>query len=121
MSKINIKRKNWLKKKKRTKKSLGSLGLYPRLIVFKSNRHIYSQLVDDNKKITVLSASSIDKEFNKTKCTNKSDLSKQIGYSIAEKMKKNKINKIIFDRNGYLYHGRIKVLAEAIREKGIQI
>ena len=121
MSKISLKRKNWLKKKFRTKKSLSNLGLLPRLVVYKSNRHLYSQLVDDNKNVTILSASSLDKSFNKDNCKNKMDLSKEVGFNISEKMKKNKITKIVFDRNGYLYHGRVKALAEAVREKGIEI
>ena len=102
MSKIHLKRKNWLKKKFRTKKSLGVLGQLPRLVVFKSNKHFYSQLVDDNNNKTILSASSKDRDFKIDNC-------------------KNKIDKIIFDRNGYLYHGRVKAAAEAIREKGIKI
>ena len=121
MSRTSIKRKSWLKKKTRTKKSLGVLGNYYRLVVFKSNKHIYGQLVDDNKNVTILSASSLDKSFNKDNCKNKMDLSKEVGFNISEKMKKNKITKIVFDRNGYLYHGRVKALAEAVREKGIEI
>ena len=121
MARTNIKRKNWLRKRVRTKLSLGRLGNYPRLVIFRSNKHIYSQLLDDEKNITILSSSSIDKDFDNKKCKNKIDLSKQVGYNIAEKMKKNKIDKIIFDRNGYLYHGRVKAAAEAIREKGIKI
>ena len=65
MSKMNINRKNWLKKKIRTKKSLGVLGNFYRLIVFKSNKHIYGQLVDDNNNVTILSSSSIDNNINK--------------------------------------------------------
>lgn len=121
MSKIDLKRKNWLKKKNRTKKSLGVLGKYPRLIVFKSNKHIYLQLVDDNKNTTIFSSSSKDKGFNSKDCKTKTDLSVSVGNDIAEKMKKNKIKKAIFDRNGYLYHGRVKAIADAIREKGINL
>ena len=121
MARTHIKRKSWLKKKYRTKKSLGMLGKYPRLVVYRSNKHIYSQLVDDNKYITILSVSSNDKSFDKSKAKSKIDLSKMVGFQIAEKIKSNKIKKVIFDRNGYPYHGRIKALAEAVREKGIEI
>ena len=69
MSKTHIKRKNWLKKKVRTKKSLGALGKFPRLIVFKSNKHFYSQLLDDNNSVTMLSSSSKDKALLKA-CAN---------------------------------------------------
>ena len=121
MSKVNIKRKNWLKKKVRTKKSLGVLGKLPRLVVFKSNKHIYAQLLDDNKSKTILSSSSLDKNVLKDikKSTSKTDVSKIVGHSIGEKIIKSKKKNILFDRNGYKYHGRVKALADAIREKGV--
>ena len=120
---MNIKRKNWLKKKTRTKKSLGVLGSFYRLVVFKSNKHIYGQLVDDNKNVTLLSSSSNDSTINKKniKIKNKVEISKDVGLLLAEKIKDKKIKKIIFDRNGYRFHGRVKAMAEAIREKGINI
>ena len=119
MAKTNIKRKAWLKKRNRTKKSLGALGVFPRLVVFKSNKHIYSQLIDDNKNVTILSSSSLQKDFNSTSSKSKTDISKEVGIDLAVKMKKNKIDKIVFDRNGYLYHGRIKALAESLRKNGL--
>ena len=123
MSKTNIKRTNWLKKKVRTKKSLGNLGKYPRLIIFRSNKHIYGQLVDDSSNTTILSSSSKDKklmtEIKKNK--NKIEQSKVVGFDLAEKIKKNKIEKIIYDRNGYRFHGRVKVIADTIKENGIKI
>ena len=123
MSRISVKRKSWLKKKARTKKSLGVLGNYYRLVVFKSNKHIYGQLVDDNKNVTLLSSSSHDNSINKKdlKEKNKTEISKNVGYMLADKIKDKKIKKIIFDRNGYRFHGRIKAMAEAIKEKGINI
>ena len=121
MAKTNLRRKSWLKKKNRTKKSLGVLGKYPRLIIFRSNKHIYCQLIDDNSNLTMMSSSSKDKGFPNDKCSSKIDLSKEVGSSMADKIKKQKIKKVIFDRNGYLYHGRVKAFVEAVREKGIQI
>ncbi len=123
MSKTNIKRTNWLKKKVRTKKSLGNLGKYPRLIIFRSNKHIYGQLVDDSSNTTILSSSSKDKKLISTikKNKNKIDQSKVVGSDLAEKIKKNKIDKIIYDRNGYRFHGRVKVIADTIKENGIKI
>tara|TARA_Y100000590_G_scaffold455000_1_gene602827 strand:- start:285 stop:656 length:372 start_codon:yes stop_codon:yes gene_type:complete len=123
MSKTNIKRTNWLKKKVRTKKSLGDLGKYPRLIVFRSNKHIYGQLVDDNNNTTILSSSSKDKKLISAikKNKNKIDQSKIVGSDLAEKIKKNKFDKIIYDRNGYRFHGRVKVIADTIKESGIKI
>jgi len=121
MAKTSIRRKAWLKKRVRTKLSLGILGKYPRLVIFKSNKHIYGQLIDDNAHATLLSASTKDKDLAKDLATisTKVEESKIVGYSLAEKIKSKKIDKIIYDRNGYRYHGRVKAIAEAIREKGI--
>jgi len=123
MSKMNIKRKNWLKKKARTKKALGVLGNHYRLVIFKSNKHIYGQLVDDIKKETLLSYSTQDNsmDMKDIKIKSKVESSKYVGYGLAEKIKEKKIKKIIFDRNGYRFHGRVKAIAEAIKEKGITI
>ena len=121
MAKTNNKKTNWKKKRIRTKRSLGVLGKYPRLVVFKSNKHIYSQLIDDINSKTILSSSTLDKKMvTKMKALNsKIEQSIAVGDDIADKIKENKIKKIIYDRNGYIYHGRVKALAEAIRKKGI--
>ena len=121
MAKTNKNRTMWLKRRTRTKKALGVLGKYPRLIVFRSNKNIYVQLVDDNEQKTILSSSTIDKNIKSklNKISGKIDMGKEVGYDIASKLKKNKIDKLVFDRNGYRYHGRVKAIAEAIREKGI--
>ena len=118
-----MKRKNWIKKKSRTKKSLGVLGKYLRLVVFKSNKHIYGQLFDDNKNITVLSSSSNDNNFNKKEflSKNKVDVSKEVGFLLGDKIKDKKIKKVIFDRNGYRFHGRVKALVDSVKAKGIEI
>ena len=114
-------RQSWIKKKRRVKNNL-SLHKYPRLIVFRSNVHISAQVFDDGKKITLFSTSSYDKDI-KSKVANKtkSEKSQIVGEMISEKMKKHKIKKVIFDRNGYKYHGRVKILANAVRENGISI
>ena len=95
----------WQKKRQRTKYRImqKNIGNHPRLVVFRSNVHIYAQLIDDEKHITVLSASSIDKSLTKSidKAANKCEKSKIVGISIAEKIKNAKIKRIIFDRNGY--------------------
>ena len=120
MSKTNIKRKNWVKKKTRTKKSLGVLGKYHRIVIFKSNKHIYGQLIDDSKNITILSSSSKDNDFN-SKAKTKSDVSKEVGLLLGDKLKNKKIKKVIFDRNGYRFHGRVKAFVDGVKEKGIEI
>ena len=123
MAKTSIRRKAWLKKRVRTKLSLGILGKYPRLVIFKSNKHIYGQLIDDNAHATLLSASTKDKDLAKDLATisTKVEESKIVGYSLAEKIKSKKIDKIIYDRNGYRFHGRVKVIADTIKESGIKI
>ena len=115
----------WQKKRQRIKYRImqKNIGNYPRLVVFRSNANIYAQLVDDEKNITVLSASSIDTSLKQSidKASNKIEKSKIVGESLSEKIKNAKIERIIFDRNGYKYHGRVKVLAEAIRSAEIII
>ena len=121
MAKTNIKRKNWLRKKVRTRNSLGIIGKYPRLVVFKSNKHIYGQLIDDNKGHTLLSCSTMDKKIldGLKSAKNKIDQSKIIGSELAKKIKASKIKKIVYDRNGYRYHGRVKAIADSMRENGV--
>ena len=119
-----IKHKRELKKK-RLKYHLKQKNInnVPRLVVFRSNNNIFAQLVDDENNNTILSVSSIDMKLKGAieKAKSKIEKSKIVGNTIAEKMKKANIDKIIFDRNGYKYHGRIKAVAEAIRSLEIQI
>ena len=91
----------------------------PRLCVFRSNKGIYAQIIDDEKKITVVSASSLDKDLKLTNGSN-IEAAKVVGKSIAEKAKKANITTVVFDRGGYLYHGRVKALADAARENGLE-
>ena len=115
----------WQKKRQRIKYRIRQKNIsnHPRLVVYRSNTNIYAQLVDDEKNETVLSASSIDKSLKKSfdKAANKIAISKIVGESLAKKIKDANIERIIFDRNGYKYHGRVKVLAEAIRSAEIII
>lgn len=90
----------------------------PRLCVFRSNTNIYAQIIDDEKGITLVSASSLDKELN-LKNVNIEAASK-VGESVAKKAVKAGIKKVVFDRGGYLYHGRVKALADAARENGLE-
>ena len=115
----------WQKKRQRIKYRImqKNIGNYPRLVVYRSNANIYAQLVDDEKNITVLSASSIDKDLKQAieKAESKIAMSKIVGESLAKKIKDSKINKIIIDRNGYKYHGRVKALTEAVYSADIII
>ena len=101
--------------KMRIRKIVNGSAERPRMTVFRSNKQIYVQLIDDQAGHTILSASSKDDE----KVT-KLEQAKKVGKSVAEKAKEAGIENVVFDRNGYLYHGRIKALAEAAREGGLK-
>ena len=107
--------------KQRIKKVVSGTPEYPRLSVFRSNKEIYAQLIDDNLGKTILSASSRDKEILKEKSSNKTETASIVGKYIAVLAVKNGISKVRFDRNGYLYHGRVKALADGVRDGGIKL
>lgn len=88
----------------------------PRLTVFRSNSQIYAQVIDDTKGVTLASASSLGVKDKMTK----SEKAALVGKAIAEAAKKAGVNEVVFDRNGYLYHGRVQSLADAAREAGLQ-
>lgn len=90
----------------------------PRLCIFRSNQHIYAQLIDDERGKTLLAVSDV--ELKKSAKTKKLAIAAEIGKLIAQKAIENKIEKVVFDRGGYKYHGTIKVLADAVREGGLK-
>lgn len=104
--------------KYRIRKTVKGTSDSPRLCVFRSNNEIYAQLIDDKAGKTLMSASSGDKTVKAAK-TNKSEKAKMVGKIIAEKAVSAGISSVIFDRNGYLYHGRVKSLADGAREGGL--
>ena len=116
MSKKTLIKRN--KIKKRIRKVVFGTKDKPRLTVFRSNKEIYAQLIDDSVSKTIVAASSKDKDL-KLKTTNKIEVSKIVGDAIGKKAIKVGIKNISFDRNGYLYHGRVKSLAEGAREAGL--
>ncbi|MFT4804452.1 MAG: large subunit ribosomal protein L18 [bacterium] len=103
--------------KRRIRKIISGTPTKPRLSVYRSNKEIYAQLVDDVNGVTLASVSSRDKEI---KADTKVGAAAAVGKSIAEKAVKVGVETIAFDRNGYLYHGRVKVLADAARESGLK-
>ena len=103
----------------RIRKTMMGTSATPRLCVFRSNTGIYAQIIDDETKTTLCSASSLDKDL-KIKNGSNVEAAKVVGASIAKKAKDAKITKVVFDRGGYLYHGRVKALAEAARENGLE-
>ena len=92
----------------------------PRLNVFRSNSNIFAQIIDDSEGKTLVSASSIDKEL-KLENGGNIEAATKVGELIAKRAKKAKITKVVFDRGGYLYHGRVKALADAARENGLEM
>ncbi|REE80411.1 large subunit ribosomal protein L18 [Lutibacter oceani] len=104
--------------KHRIRKIVFGTATQPRLSVFRSNKEIYAQLVDDNAGTTLVSVSSRDKEIEAT--GSKTEVAKSVGKSIAEKAIKSGVETVSFDRNGFLYHGRVKALADAAREAGLK-
>ena len=103
----------------RIRKDLKGTADRPRLNVFRSNANISAQIIDDEKGVTLVSASTLEKELKVTNGGNV-EAAKVIGAEIAKRAKKAKITKVVFDRGGYLYHGRVKALAEAARENGLE-
>jgi len=114
------KRERRLKIKQRIRKRINGTNERPRMSVFRSNKQIYVQLVNDLTGETVVSASSKNKEVADKKNINKSEQAKLVGKLVAERSLAKGINSVVFDRNGYLYHGRIRVLAESAREGGLK-
>jgi len=103
--------------KNRIRKKISGTAELPRLAVYRSNKYIYAQLIDDVSALTLASASSKEKAVAGS--GTKSDQSKAVGALIAEKAKAKNIQQVVFDRGGYLYHGRVKALADGAREAGL--
>jgi large subunit ribosomal protein L18 len=94
----------------------------PRLAIFRSVAHIYAQVIDDAKGITIVAASSSEKGSGENKVTGGNvAAAKEIGKRVAERAKEKGITRVVFDRGGYLYHGRVKALADAAREAGLEL
>ncbi|BBH24013.1 50S ribosomal protein L18 [Paenibacillus baekrokdamisoli] len=115
------KNKARLKRHLRVRKKINGTTQRPRLSVFRSSKHIYAQLIDDVLGVTVASASTLDKEIAE-QVTNGGNIeaARKIGELIANRAKAKGVEQIVFDRGGYLYHGRIQALADAAREAGLE-
>lgn len=103
----------------RIRRKISGVGTKPRLSVFRSNADIYAQLIDDTKGETIASASSRDKDIAAQNGT-KTDKSKLVGAAIARKAVELGVQDVVFDRGGYLYHGRVKAVADGAREGGLK-
>lgn len=105
-----------IKRHRKIRRTLSGTDVTPRLCVFRSNQAIYAQLIDDVKGVTIASSSSLELKLK----NNNLEAAVAVGKDIAEKAKKAKIKTVVFDRGGYLYHGRVKALADAARENGLE-
>ena len=109
-----------LSRKRRIRRKISGSGERPRLSVFRSARHIYVQIVDDLQGRTLVAASTLSKEIReKLAGLKKSETAKEVGRLLAAKAKEKGISQVVFDRNGFLYHGRVKAIAESCREHGL--
>ena len=108
-----------LKRHARVRKKISGTAARPRLNVFRSAKHIYAQLIDDVAGVTLVSASSMEKGFEGF--GGNKEAAKKVGMTIAQKAQEKGISEIVFDRSGYLYHGRVKELAEGAREGGLKL
>lgn len=108
-----------LERHKRIRKTLSGTAERPRLNVFRSNANITAQIIDDEKGVTLVSTSTLEKDLKIVNGGN-IEAAKIIGQEIAKRAKKAKITQVVFDRGGYLYHGRVKALADAARESGLE-
>jgi large subunit ribosomal protein L18 len=113
--------KNAVRKKRhaRVRRKVFGTAERPRLNVFRSNKHIYAQVIDDVNAVTLVSASTLDKEFD-LESTGNVEAAKKVGELVAKRALEKGIKAVVFDRGGYLYHGRVKALADAAREAGLE-
>jgi len=111
---------NRIKRHKRIRAKIHGTTERPRLCVFRSNKHIYAQLIDDDKNKIILSAKDLELKIGKQESSNNKDAAFKIGELIAKKAQEKKISEIVFDRGGYKYHGKIKALAEGARKGGLK-
>ena len=120
MAKTNPKTTARAKRVRRIRKKISGTSERPRLRVFKSNKHMYAQIIDDTAGRTLVSMSTIDKEYAAGDEKGKVAAAKKIGVALASRAKAAGISKVIFDRGGSLYHGRVKSLSEGAREGGLE-
>ena len=118
---VNQKDKNKMRQRRhlRVRMNIAGTASLPRLNVYRSNKHIYAQIIDDVKGVTLVSASSNDKELKLANGSN-IEAAKQVGALVAKRALEQSITAVVFDRGGYLYHGRVQALAEGAREAGLK-
>ena len=121
MGSLDLRRKARLKRKKSIRKRLVGTQERPRLCVFRSSKHIYAQVIDDSRSLTLAAASSLEKEAKEqTGIENKVDKAGFVGELVARRAIEKGIKKVVFDRNGFLYHGRVKGVSDGARKVGLE-
>jgi large subunit ribosomal protein L18 len=118
MSNINGKQARRVKRKKHIRKSIEGTTKRPRMSVYRSNKHLYIQVIDDSKGNTIATVSSLEKDFIKLR--NNVENAGKLGEEMGNRLKAAKIKEVVFDRNGYLYHGVVKAVADGARKSGIK-
>ena len=120
MGSLNSKKQARLKRKKRIRKNIVGTPQRPRLCVFRSARHIYAQVIDDTRGQTLAAASSLEKSVKESPdANNKKSAANLVGKLVAERALEKGVKQIVFDRNGFLYHGRVKAVSDGAREIGL--
>ena len=120
-SRTNPRQQARLKRKKRIRKKISGSPERPRLSVFRSSKHIYAQLIDDDNGVTLVAISTLRPDVRQQeKVKGKIEEAKRVGKMIADEAKAKGITEVVFDRNGFLYHGRVRALATAAREAGLE-
>jgi large subunit ribosomal protein L18 len=120
-SRMNPRQQARLKRKKRIRKKISGSPERPRLSVFRSTKHIYAQLIDDDNGVTLVAISTLRPDVRQQeKVKGKIEEAKRVGKMIADEAKAKGITEVVFDRNGFLYHGRVRALAAAAREAGLE-
>jgi len=110
-----------LKRRQRIRRKISGNEARPRLSVFRSARHIYVQIIDDGKGQTLVAASTLSGEIKgKLSGLKKADAAKEVGKLLAAKAREKGISRVVFDRNGFIYHGRVKAVADSCREHGLE-
>ncbi|WP_029734312.1 50S ribosomal protein L18 [Deferrisoma camini] len=121
MNRLEAKRRARVARKKRVRKKIRGTSQRPRLTVYKSLKHIYAQIIDDATGRTLVAASTVGRDLRgDLKATGNIEAARAVGLAIGRKALARDIDRVVFDRNGYLYHGKVKALAEAAREAGLR-
>jgi len=118
---LNPKARTRQRRKYGLRKRISGTALRPRLSVYRSNAHIYAQAIDDVNQVTLAAASDLDAQVKgDTEGKNKSEVAKLVGAMVAKKLQEKDVKSVVFDRNGFIYHGRVKAVAEGAREGGLE-